>query len=78
MERRERNLLTAEELATVRAPTLVVWTDHDPTATLETGRRYQSMIPGARFEVMAGCSHIPSYERPEAFDRILLEFLQDR
>jgi 2-hydroxy-6-oxonona-2,4-dienedioate hydrolase len=74
---RQRNLLSAEELGRIRAPTLVVWTDHDPTASLETGRRYQALIPGARFEVIAGCSHVPAYEQPEAFDRLVLDFLAD-
>jgi 2-hydroxy-6-oxonona-2,4-dienedioate hydrolase len=74
---RQRNLLSADELGRIVAPTLVVWTDHDPTASLETGRRYQALIPGARFEVIAGCSHVPAYEKPEAFDRLVLGFLAD-
>jgi 2-hydroxy-6-oxonona-2,4-dienedioate hydrolase len=74
---RQRNLLSSDELGRIRAPTLVVWTDHDPTASLETGRRYQALIPGARFEVMAGCSHVPAYEQPEVFDRLVLDFLAD-
>lgn len=78
MQRRQRNLLTPAELATVQAPTLVVWTDHDPTASLDTGRRYQALIPGARFVVIPDCSHIPSYERPEAFDRVVGGFLDER
>ena len=74
---RQRNLLTADELGRIRAPTLIVWTDHDPTASLDAGRKYQSLIPGARFAVMQDCSHVPSYERPEEFDRLVLEFLND-
>ncbi len=77
MDRRQRNLLTAEELSRVRAPTLVVWTDHDPTAPLSKGREYQQLIPGARFTIMENCSHIPAYENPPEFNRIVLEFLRD-
>jgi len=75
MARRERNLLTTEELGRIKAPTLIVWTDHDPTASLAKGREYQSSIPGAKFVVIPECSHIPSYERPEEFNRIVGEFL---
>jgi 2-hydroxy-6-oxonona-2,4-dienedioate hydrolase len=76
MARRERNLLTREELGRIKAPTLVVWTDHDPTASLAKGREYQASIPGAKFVIIPQCSHIPSYERPEEFNRIVREFLE--
>ena len=75
MARRERNLLTREELGRIRAPTLVVWTDHDPTASLAKGREYQASIPGAKFVVIPDCSHIPSFEQPEQFNRVVGEFL---
>jgi 2-hydroxy-6-oxonona-2,4-dienedioate hydrolase len=75
MARRERNLLTTEELGRIKAPTLVVWTDHDPTASLAKGREYQSSIPGAKFVIIPQCSHIPSYEQPEEFNRVVCEFL---
>ncbi len=75
IDRRGRNLLTVEELARITAPTLVVWTDHDPTASLATGRKYHESIPGARFAVIRNASHIPAYERPEEFNRLILDFL---
>ncbi|HUQ75869.1 MAG TPA: alpha/beta fold hydrolase [Burkholderiales bacterium] len=75
MQTRERNLLRPEELGSIRAPTLVVWTDHDPTASLDTGRQYQRLIPGAKFVIIPDCSHIPSLERPEEFNRVVLDFL---
>src|SRR3546814_7794618 len=40
MELRQRNLLTMDELAKIEAPTLVIWTHDDPTATLEDGKKY--------------------------------------
>lgn len=72
---RQRNLLGVDELGRIAAPTLIVWTDHDPTASLDTGRRYQAAIPGSRFVVLNDCSHIPSLEKPEEFDREVGEFL---
>jgi len=74
---RSRNLLTAAELAAIRAPTLIVWTDHDPTASLDKGREYHALIPDSRFVVIRGCSHVPSLERPDEFNRIVGGFLEE-
>ncbi len=75
---RARNLLKARDYGAIAAPTLVVWTSDDPTADVAEGRRIASMIPGARFEVMAGCGHWPQYEDPKTFDRLHLDFLLGR
>ena len=60
------------------APTLVLWTSDDPTADVSEGQRIATMIPGARFEVMAGCGHWPQYEDPKTFNRLHLDFLLGR
>lgn len=72
---RARNLLTERELAAIDAPTLVLWTRDDPTATVEDGRRYADAIPGARFELFENSSHMPQFEEPERFDRLHVPFL---
>lgn len=73
---RQRNLLRAEDYGRIRAPTLVVWTSHDPTAAVTEGRRMASMIPGSLFAVMDGCGHWPQFEDADLFDRIQLAFLR--
>ncbi|SOJ57270.1 4,5:9,10-diseco-3-hydroxy-5,9, 17-trioxoandrosta-1(10),2-diene-4-oate hydrolase [Mycobacterium simulans] len=75
---RARNLLGPEEYGAITAPTLVLWTSHDPTADVPEGRRIASMIPGARFEVMSGCGHWPQYEDAKTFNRLHLDFLLGR
>ncbi|MET0901280.1 MAG: alpha/beta hydrolase [Mycobacterium sp.] len=77
-EIRSRNILDAADYGRITAPTLVLWTSDDPTADVSEGKRIASMIPGARFEVMAGCGHWPQYEDPKTFDRLHLDFLLDR
>lgn len=72
---RLRNLLRPEDYARIAAPTLVLWTSHDPTASVAEGRRIASMIPGALFTVMEGCGHWPQFEDPQVFNRIHLAFL---
>lgn len=77
-EIRARNLLGPAEYGAITAPTLVLWTSDDPTANIADGRRIASMIPGARFEVMAGCGHWPQYEDAKTFNRLHIDFLLGR
>ena len=77
-EIRARNLLGPAEYSSITAPTLVLWTSDDPTADVAEGRRIASMIPGARFEVMAGCGHWPQYEDAKTFNRLHIDFLLGR
>jgi 2-hydroxy-6-oxonona-2,4-dienedioate hydrolase len=75
-EIRQRNNLTLEEWGAIAAPTLVVWTTHDPTAPPSVGERIASMVPGARFTLMNDCGHWPQFEDAATFNRLHLEFLR--
>lgn len=74
-EIRQRNLLSADEWGSIVAPTLVLWTSHDPTASVDEGRKISEMIPGARFVVMQDCGHWPQFEKAGEFNQIHLGFL---
>lgn len=78
METRQRNLMRPGDYGRIRAPTLVLWTSHDPSADVSEGRRIASMIPSARFEVMQGCGHWPQFEDADTFNRLHLDFLLGR
>ncbi len=78
MEVRLRNLITPASYATIAAPTLVLWTSHDPTAEVSEGRRLSEMIPRSEFIVMDGCGHWPQWEDPALFNRLHIDFLQGR
>lgn len=78
MEIRRRNMFSAEDSASIKAPALVLWTSHDPTAAPEEGRKIAESIPAARFEVMNECGHWPQFEDPETFNRVHLDFLLGR
>jgi pimeloyl-ACP methyl ester carboxylesterase len=43
----------------------------------EIGARLSDEIPGARLVTIPGAGHLPNLETPEAFDRLLLECLED-
>jgi len=67
----------AIEPAAVRCPTLIAVGEDDVRDFHEIGARLAREIPGARLVTIAGAGHLPNLETPEAFDRLLLEFLQD-
>lgn len=75
MEVRTRNLLTDADLAAISAPTLVVWTDHDPTGAVTVGQRFASTIRNARLTVLKNSGHWPQYEEAELFNTLHLQFL---
>lgn len=68
-------VVAAARLGEVRAPTLVVVGDLDTPQTLEAAGALARGVPGARLEVVRGAAHLPNMERPEEFNRIVLEFL---
>jgi 2-hydroxy-6-oxonona-2,4-dienedioate hydrolase len=78
MDIRRRNMITDDDLRSMRVPALVLWTTKDPSGPVDEGRRIAGLIPGAQFAVMHECGHWPQYEDPETFNRIHLDFLLDR
>jgi pimeloyl-ACP methyl ester carboxylesterase len=42
---------------------------------LEIAKLLETEIPNARRETIADTAHVPSMERPDEFDRLVLEFL---
>jgi 3-oxoadipate enol-lactonase len=63
-------------LAEVRAPTLVLTGDKDVRDIHEIADKLAAEIPGAERATIAGAAHLPSLERPDEFNRMVLEFLR--
>lgn len=64
-----------KRLSDVSAPTLVVIGDRDVSDVLAAAELLSAGIPEARKEVIEEAAHVPGLERPEEFNRIVLEFL---
>jgi 3-oxoadipate enol-lactonase len=60
----------------ITAPTLVIVGDHDLPHCLANADLITSRINGSRKVIIKDAAHLPSLERPEEFNRIVLEFLQ--
>lgn len=57
------------------APTLLLWTDNDPTGTVEEAELLREWIPGAQLEVIEDAGHWPQWEKPDEFHRAHLRFI---
>jgi 2-hydroxy-6-oxonona-2,4-dienedioate hydrolase len=49
------------------APTLLLWTDHDPTGGLDEAQLLLDWLPDAHLHVITDAGHWPQWERPEEF-----------
>jgi 3-oxoadipate enol-lactonase len=67
----------APGLAEITVPTLVLAGELDVPEMAASAARLAADIPAARAESIAGASHLPSLERPERFDELVLGFLAD-
>ena len=65
-----------DRLSEIQVPTLVVVGEEDGTQPLVRSRQMEAGIPGARLEVIPKAGHLSALEQPEAFNRVLLPFLQ--
>ena len=66
-----------DRLATITAPTLVVVGEQDLVTPPWIALEVAEAIPGARFEVIRGdgSSHLVPIERPDEFNRLVMDFL---
>lgn len=58
-----------------RPPTLLIWGEQERAVPLETGRMAHAMLDGSELAVISSASHAPYFERPDEFNRVLLDFL---
>jgi pimeloyl-ACP methyl ester carboxylesterase len=79
--RATRSVLASDlsvKLERIRAPTLVLWGEHDPLIPAATGRALAKALADGRFAIVEGAGHSPMWERPERFSRRLREFIRSR
>jgi pimeloyl-ACP methyl ester carboxylesterase len=67
--------LHPDELRSLKAPTLVIWGDHDPTGTVEAAQGITSLIPNARLEVLPA-GHVPWLGHAERVAELLSRFVR--
>lgn len=66
----------AKRIGDIRQRTLIIWGTHDKIFPPEVGRNLQRRIAGSRLELIPEAGHITQWERPEAVNLLLLDFLK--
>ena len=64
-------------LPEIGAPALVLVGDSDQPRTLAAADLLASELPNARKVVMRSTAHLPNMERPEEFNRLVLDYLEE-
>ncbi|MCL2470714.1 MAG: alpha/beta hydrolase [Propionibacteriaceae bacterium] len=77
-EIRYRNRITEEDFAALPVPTLLVWTDHEPSGGVDTGERLAGLIPDGELLAIHDAAHWPQWEDPVAFNAAAVDFLERR
>ena len=68
---------TAEQVRALHTPTLLIVGEHDVIAPPSIMKMFQSYIPHARLAEVAGAGHSVYFEKPQEFNRIVLEFFAE-
>lgn len=66
---------TAADLAAITVPVLIVQSEHDEFIKPEHARYLANTIPGASLLELKGVSHFAPLQRPDLFNRAVLDFL---
>jgi pimeloyl-ACP methyl ester carboxylesterase len=66
-----------DRLGSITAPTLVVWGEDDPLVPVRDAWEFGDLIPDARVVVYEDTGHVAMLERPDAFNALVREFLDE-
>ncbi|SCY67644.1 3-oxoadipate enol-lactonase [Microvirga guangxiensis] len=61
----------------IAVPTLCVAGDQDGSTPADVVRSTANLIPGARFELIENCGHIPCVEKPKVLTQLIQNHLQE-
>jgi pimeloyl-ACP methyl ester carboxylesterase len=65
---------TADRLAEVRCPVLLVWGESDAVVAPAQARHFLDELPDAELRRLDGTGHFPHFDEPEAIARAVLDF----
>jgi 4,5:9,10-diseco-3-hydroxy-5,9,17-trioxoandrosta-1(10),2-diene-4-oate hydrolase len=66
-----------DNLYKITQPALIIWGEKDRVLPLKHAYRGKEKLPNAELKIIEGCGHIPFFERPEEFNKLILEFLSE-
>lgn len=74
MANRTEDLLSAEQMARIKAPTRIVWGAQNPFGDVPEAQRMHESIPGSELEIYGECGHWPQHEHAGRFNQEAWEF----
>ena len=66
-----------ERLAEIQSPSLIIIGDLDVPEFQSLAQTVTDRIPGARKVEIPGAAHLPSMEKPDVFNQIILDFFRN-
>jgi pimeloyl-ACP methyl ester carboxylesterase len=66
------------KLSRIEVPTLVIWGEHDTLVPRAIGEEIRANVPNVSWVVLEGAGHNPMWDRADAFNRAVVEFLSGR
>ena len=66
-----------DRLEEVKCPTLLVWGEDDNLVPVEDADEFERLMPNARKILLDDTGHVPMIERPQTFNDLLMEFLDE-
>ena len=69
--------MPADRLAEITAPTLIITGDQEMAGLVRAGTYMSEKINGCRTIKLEACGHVVNLEKPEEFNRAMIEFLTD-
>jgi 3-oxoadipate enol-lactonase len=70
-----RRLKYLERLSEIKLPTLIMVGEEDPGTPVAASEAMQAQIVGSKLVILPGARHLSNIEQAEAFNDVLLEFL---
>jgi 4,5:9,10-diseco-3-hydroxy-5,9,17-trioxoandrosta-1(10),2-diene-4-oate hydrolase len=61
----------------ISAPTLIIWGKYDASFPLSHAYYAKEKIPNSKLHIIDQSGHLPNFEKPEEFNQIVLNFLND-
>ena len=73
----KQNILneTMMNLHRIISPTLIIWGKQDAIIPLKQAYYAKEKIPDSKLHIVEQCGHMPNFEKPEEFNRVVLDFL---
>lgn len=58
-------------------PILIIWGRYDASIPVEIGHKMHQLLEGSRYEIIDNCGHMPNFDEPDQFNRLVLDFLEE-